>query len=200
MISYQDIANVNEEVKAVEIKNKDYAVVPERIKAFRKLFPNGYICTEIIHLEKGENQKFSIIMQATAGYYDDEGVAHILGTGTAQEYEDSDYINKRSYVENCETSAIGRAIGAIGLIGASSIATAEEVANAMEKKAQNKSQASSKYICADCLKHIYGVVVNGENISSKEISEKSMNEYGRQLCVECAKKAKAKKEAESNEG
>jgi len=51
----------------------------------------------------------------------------ILAVGHAYEKEGSTFINKTSYIENCETSAVGRALGMLGIGIDTSIATAEEV-------------------------------------------------------------------------
>lgn len=119
-MEYKDLAKVNSEIKTTPIKGKEYAEVPDRINAFRKLYPEGTIETEIISCSVGV-----CIMKATASV---DG--KVLATGHAYEKEGSTFINKTSYIENCETSAVGRALGNIGIIGGSSIASYEEVANA----------------------------------------------------------------------
>lgn len=124
MISYNDIEKVNKEIKTTNIKDKAYAPVSERIKAFRKLYPDGFICTELISNENGV-----CIIKATVGYEDEHG-KHILGTGTAYEKEGSTFINNTSYIENCETSACGRALGMCGLGIDNDVASAEETQNA----------------------------------------------------------------------
>lgn len=121
MATYNDIAKVNSEMTLTPIKGKGYAEVPQKIEAFRKLYPNGGIVSEIISNENG-----IVVMKATA--FDDDG--NILGTGHAYEREGSSFINKGSYIENCETSAWGRALSACGFTGGTSVASYEEVANA----------------------------------------------------------------------
>ena len=59
----------------------------------------------------------------------------LLGTGTAYEKENSTFINKTSYIENCETSAVGRALAMCGIGIDTSIASAEEVQNAINNQA-----------------------------------------------------------------
>lgn len=122
MATYEDIERVNSEMTLTPVKNKDYAEVPERVKAFRKLHPNGSITSEIISINNGV-----VIMKATVA--DENG--QILGTGHAYEIEGSSFINKTSYIENCETSAWGRALSACGFVGGASMAGAEEVQNAI---------------------------------------------------------------------
>ncbi len=60
----------------------------------------------------------------------EEGTMRLLGTGTAYEKENSSFINKTSYIENCETSAVGRALGMAGFGIDTSIRSAEEMQNA----------------------------------------------------------------------
>lgn len=133
MITFEQIAKANEQIKTTDIKGKNYAEVNQRIKAFRMVHPNGAIITDIVSLVDGV-----VTMKTTV--YDDE--ARVIGTGTAQEKETSSYINKTSFIENCETSAVGRALGMCGFGIDTSIASYEEVANAIEN--QNKSEAPSK--------------------------------------------------------
>lgn len=126
-ITWEKLVKVNKAIKPVDIKGKDYAQVNDRIKAFRELCPNGTITTDIIELANGV-----VTMKATV--YDEEG--KVLGTGLAQEKESSGYINKTSYIENCETSAVGRALGFAGIGVDGSMCSAEELVNAITN--QNK--------------------------------------------------------------
>lgn len=125
MIKFEDIKKANESIKTTDIKGKDYAEVNQRVKAFRICYPDGIITTDIVSLENG-----IVTMKATVM----NGEGGIIATGYAQEKEDSSYINKTSYIENCETSAVGRALGFCGFGIDTSIASYEEVANAMENQ------------------------------------------------------------------
>ena len=58
----------------------------------------------------------------------------VLATGHAYEQEGSTYINKTSALENCETSAVGRALALAGFEIKKSIASKEEVEAAQEKQ------------------------------------------------------------------
>lgn len=122
MATFEDLVKANDSIKKMPIKGKEYAVVPERLKAFRMVYPNGSIITEIYDIGQG-----IVTMKATV--MDESG--RILGIGHAQEKEESSYINKTSFIENCETSAVGRALGMAGFGFGMSVASAEEVANAM---------------------------------------------------------------------
>lgn len=137
-IKYEDIKQANDAIKTTDIKGKDYAEVNQRIKAFRMLYPEGTIMTELVSNENGV-----CVMRATVGY-EEEGTFHILGTGTAYEKEGSTFINKTSYIENCETSCVGRALGMAGLGIDTSIASAEEVQNAMANQNEEKKATPSQ--------------------------------------------------------
>ena len=139
-INYEQIKAVNAELKTTDVKGKDYAEVPQRVTGFRKLYPMGSIRTEIVSLE---NDMCDI--EAEAWTKDDEGNDILLGTGLAYEKEGSSFINKTSYIENCETSAVGRALGFCGIGIDTSIASAEEVLNAKEN--QKAMQPISKSEC-----------------------------------------------------
>lgn len=136
-MKYEDLERVNSEMLSTNIKGKDYVEVNQRIKAFRKLYPEGFIDTEIVSNENGV-----VVMLAEVGYYKeiflDDGKNFfrkvVLGTGHAYEKEDSSFINKTSYIENCETSAVGRALGMLGLGVDTSVASAEEVRNAINNQ------------------------------------------------------------------
>ena len=124
-MTYEDIKKANEQLKETEIKGKSYIEVSQRIKAFRMVFPDGFIITEML-----DNDDGVCIFRASVGCYDGTE-PRTLGTGTAYEREDSSYINKTSYIENCETSAVGRALGMAGFGIDTSVASYEEVSNAI---------------------------------------------------------------------
>lgn len=124
-VKFEDIQKANDTIKTTNIKGKDYAEVNQRIKAYRMVYPTGTIQTEMINNANG-----ICIFKATVT--DEEN--NILATGTAYEKENSTFINKTSYIENCETSAIGRALGMAGFGIDTSVASAEEVQNAINNQ------------------------------------------------------------------
>ena len=133
----EEIKKANESLKATDIKGKGYIEVNQRIKAFRQVYPTGTISTEIVSLENGV-----VLMKATV--LDEEG--EMLANGFAYEKESSSFINKTSFIENCETSAIGRALGFCGFGIDSSVASAEEVENAMLNQGNQERKASPKQV------------------------------------------------------
>lgn len=143
-IEFEDIQKANDTIKTTGIERRDkdgnlvvknYAEVNQRIKAFRMVYPTGTIETEMSSNENG-------VVIFRANVYDNED--RLLATGTAYEKENSTFINKTSYIENCETSAIGRALGIAGFGIDTSIASAEEVQNAINNQEVNDKPKTSK--------------------------------------------------------
>lgn len=129
MITFEQIQEANKSIKTTDIKGKEYAEVNQRIKAFRMVYPNGCIRTEIESLNNG-----ICLMRA---YITDEN-GKMIATGTAYEKEGSTFINKTSFIENAETSAIGRALGMAGFGIDTSVASKEEVENAIAQQEADK--------------------------------------------------------------
>ena len=132
-MKYLDLAIANEQIKTTDIKGKEYAEVNQRIKVFRMLYPDGFIRTTLISNDNGV-----CVMKAEVGAND-----YVLATGTAYEKEDSSFINKTSYIENCETSAVGRALGMLGIGIDTSIASYEEVSNAINNQTITQEDADT---------------------------------------------------------
>ena len=153
MITFEQIQKANEAISTTAIQGKDYAEVNQRIKAFRMVHPSGAIVTEMVSNEGGV-----CVFRATI--YNDEG--KVLGTGTAYEKETASFINQTSYIENCETSAVGRALGMCGFGIDTSVASAEEVQNAINnqgEKAEVERKATPKQL------EIISKVYVGENLT-----------------------------------
>lgn len=149
-MNYQDIQSVNAEIKTIDLKGKQYASVAERVTAFRKLYPEGFITTEIV-----EHDGTTVLMKAKAGFCTDKGDRIILGTGYAQEVRGKGMVNGTSYIENCETSAVGRALGMVGIGIGDAICSADEYTNATN--ARNKEElAQMSEIRTDILCSVNG--------------------------------------------
>lgn len=126
-ISYEQIEKANKEISQMDIKGKNYAKVSERVKAFRKVYPCGTIETvveeindtyvRVVAVAKDENEK-------------------VIATGRASEVKEQKgnmNINLTSMVENCETSAVGRALGFAGFGIDNDIASQEEIQKSKHK-------------------------------------------------------------------
>jgi len=78
-----------------------YETVAQRLVRWWAEFPDGRIITSIHHYDGS-----TIIMRAECYNNDDR----LISTGYAEEVFGNSPVNKTSFLENCETSAIGRAI------------------------------------------------------------------------------------------
>ena len=108
----------------VNIHGKEYRTVAERVELFHQNNKDveKSIITEILH-----NDENSVMMKTTVT------VNGSIYTGHALEVYGSSMINKTSALENCETSAIGRALASAGL-GGTEFASADEVTNAISQQ------------------------------------------------------------------
>lgn len=147
------LKKANEGLKTMNVKGKPYVMVNERIKAFRREFDEGSIITEIT--DHGIDYNYVVV---TAKVLLD-GV--VKATGTAHEEKGFNMINKTSLVENAETSAIGRALGIFGIGIDDSVATGEEVEQAIAK--QGRSDTNRDRLARFCRKR---------NISMNEVAER----------------------------
>ena len=114
-------------IKTTKIGKKDYVEVDERIRLFWELHPTWSIITEMIY-----NCEENLVCIFKAKIIDDN--KEWRATAHAREFQadKKSMVNKTSHVENCETSAIGRALGIKGIITEYGIASANEVRNAKE--------------------------------------------------------------------
>lgn len=162
--------------KTTNIKGKEYVEVNERIKYFRESgdYKGWSLSSEIHHLDEG-----SCVIKATIT--DENGM--VKATGFAQEDKSSSYINKTSYVENCETSAWGRALASLGIGIDTSIASSNEVAIAIAKQNSTGSKATApakkqtkvvlKQLTPEIIEKMKAAVSSGK----KEAVEKALAGY-----------------------
>lgn len=111
-------------LKTVNIKWKNYVEVNERIKHFRntKKYEGWSLQSDVVSIEN-----WVCIIKATIA--DENWLTR--ATWIAYEKEGSTFINKTSYIENCETSAWGRALWNLWIGIDVSVASALEVWNAV---------------------------------------------------------------------
>lgn len=91
----------------------DYETVDSRIKRFYTDHPAGRITTELLDFQ-GAPGATRWVVKAYVWRSEEE---HFSGTGLAFENDGEGMANKTSALENCETSAIGRALANIGYSG-----------------------------------------------------------------------------------
>ena len=109
LIAAMEKANerVQEEGVATKGGNK-YLQVSKRMEIFREIFGLEYGIETNILVNDGK----TVVVQAKISLND-----KVLGTGLAEEIRGRGFVNETSAVENCETSAIGRALASLGIHG-----------------------------------------------------------------------------------
>ena len=146
-------------MESIKIKGKDYIQVHERVAEFRRnpLYKSLSIETDIVEKNYSEltgdivkNEKVvgkkttrvldSIIIKCVIRNKD----GNIVSTGYAQEEKTTSFVNETSFVENCETSAVGRALGFLGIGIKDSIASADELVVAISKQKKATKPTSKK--------------------------------------------------------
>lgn len=135
----------------VKIHNKDYKTVALRVTEFIASPKHEGWSIETDLISDGTNVVIKAFVKDVDG--------RVRGTGYAEEVRGSTNINKTSAVENCETSAIGRALSAVGF-GGTEYASANEVTDAIIQ--QNVMDATNSFIhynnwVRSCFPTIYAI-------------------------------------------
>jgi len=142
------VASLSDDDK-IALKGKAYTMVAQRVQAFRAAAgAQGQILTEVI-----EQTDQRVMVKASVSVWRDtdgngwQGGWNLLATDFAEEYRNQGPVNKTSALENCCTSAIGRALSAAGLSGGE-YASSFEVDNAIHRKpeAPKKKAAPKKKV------------------------------------------------------
>ena len=164
-----------ENLATVNIKGKEYVEVKTRVKWFRKNIEGGTIDTDHVHFD-GKS-----IMCKTKIYIDDKLVA----TGMAYEEKDASLVNKTSFVECCETSSVGRALGMLGIGIDQSVDTATTIGAAIAQQEIMERQESLVNYKAENLSAQLMVAI--ENDDEAGISEVENDYRGDKAVAEAVK-------------
>lgn len=115
-------------LQTINIKGKQYVTVNERLKAFRETHKDYSLETELVEV----NDRTALIRALIK-----DPAGRIIATGTSFERADNkkSMVNATSHVENCETSAWGRALGNFGIGIDTSVASADEIRRSEDKPA-----------------------------------------------------------------
>ena len=198
-MTYERLVEVNKELKKTYIQriNKEYVEVNQRVTAFRKIYPEGAIITDLISCENG-----MCIIKATV--LDDKN--NILSTGISYEKESASLVNKTSFIENCETSAVGRALGFLGIGIDTSICSADELSSALmsqptdpapskepvkytPKNKKTPDNLEQLFKCESCGEQIVETKgKDGNTVTVDEIVKLSREKTGKTLCAACLKR------------
>lgn len=186
-MNWNDIEKANSQIKSITLKrsykdkktgewkeiSNEYVEVKERVIAFRKLYPNGQIIPEITFTDN------YVVCDATI--LTEEG--HILSKGHARELA-----SKEFSLENCETSAIGRALGFCGLGISTSIASAEEMNKVGEDEIFDEpmkddlvKEFKNLYSKQDQVNILNGLKITDANMMGTDLLQKYINlrKYGK---------------------
>lgn len=132
----------SKETRGIKQKGgKKYTVVADRVEAFRNhLGDVAAIQTEIVHYDP-KDKDHPIVVKACIYMWDNGAAPRLVATGYAEEWRAEGYVNATSALENCETSAIGRALANLGLHGGE-YASANEIDIAVAKRSHLDGQAA----------------------------------------------------------
>ena len=167
-----------QETGVVQIHGKLYKTVALRVQEFRSDHPDWCISSKVLSAAD--------LVQVKTTIKDHEG--RTVATGHAEELRGSTNILKTSALETCETSSWGRALSALGY-GGTSIASAEELANALEQQKESELVERLKAHNACLRDHIESVVavkayiMNGEYMAAYEAVEEIPEEDRRTLWI-----------------
>lgn len=130
------------QIQTIDIRGKKYATVDSRVEFFREKYPTWSLETDfpVLDLDKG-------VCVCRAVVKDQNG--RVMSDGFAHEWQSKpgSMVNKTSYIENAQTSAVGRALGFIGIgINGMGIASAEEVDLAIKHQEDNDYQITNQTI------------------------------------------------------
>jgi hypothetical protein len=146
-------------LKTINIKGKSYVEVSERLKYFRNNYKDYSLTTQIIECTSDQ-----CVM--VANVVDPSG--RIVATGHAHETKNSSFINKTSHVENCETSAWGRALANFGIGIDSSVASANEVQMAIAQESVKTKPKGKKKMTTKVFEAMLKSIADGQPDLVKE--------------------------------
>jgi len=141
------LKRANENLPTITLEHKDkrgriqkqqYVMVKDRLAAFRREFPGWTINTAFVDLEED---------YAVMKTYIEDPEGRTIATGHAREAKEDGPINRSgSWLENAETSSVGRALANLGIGIDDSYASADEVAAALNRQEEQQEEDLGKYI------------------------------------------------------
>ena len=103
------VAELNASHGVTQRGGKKYTQVVHRMEAFRKMHGTDFGVDTHILVDDGQR----VVVKAKITNMD----GAVIGSGMAEEIRGQGNVNKTSALENCETSAVGRALASLGLAG-----------------------------------------------------------------------------------
>lgn len=135
----------------VQIKGKDYTPVAEKVNA---LFQCGVMFSHYPNTEFRDinGDQYVYIEEHVTFHHPEDATKNIISVGTAMEKIGEGMINKTSAVENCQTSALGRAFSTVGIGVTNDIASADEIAKSMRQENTNH-KLNDERLFSELLEH-----------------------------------------------
>ena len=152
----------------VKIHKNDYKTVALRVTEFIASPKHEGWSIETDLISDGTNVVIKAFVKDVDG--------RVRGTGYAEEVRGSTNINKTSAVENCETSAIGRALSAVGF-GGTEYASANEVTDAIIQQTEINAQEQLLTYNAAVRKHIASISAIKNALADADL-ETAAEEWG----------------------
>ena len=94
----------------------------------------------------------------------------LVSTGIAHEDKEAGYVNKTSFCEVAETSAVGRALGILGIGISQSVATYDEVRSAIQQQEQmEKNDELREYKAGNLSVSLAQAIEEDDEVGIKEV-------------------------------
>lgn len=152
----------------IKIHKNDYKTVALRVNEFHSSAAHKGWAIETDLIKDGN----LVVIKSTIK--DSDG--RIRGTGYAEELRGSSNINKTSALENCETSAIGRALASVGFAG-TEYASANEVSSAVIQQTEINAQEQFLTYNAGVREHIGTISAIKDALATDDL-ETAAEEWG----------------------
>lgn len=156
-----------------DIKGKPYAEVKDRIAAFRLIYPEGTITTKIIELDDNH-------AVVRAEVLNERG--ELLASAYAAETFGSSNFTRTNMLEVCDTSAVGRALGFLGIGVKGAVASVQEV----ERANRINEETNALHVCRRCGRPIIDTQDTAGKIwKADEIAKYTLSQAGDCYCLFC---------------
>lgn len=123
---------------SIKFGDKDYALVPARLKKFRETNPRASIKSEAKRFEDGSLEFVTVIVQDKSDEYSADADGHATYS--------ADELKKAKAFEKLETISVGRALAKLGYLNDGQIATSEEMEEFEQYKEDKQETAKAAAI------------------------------------------------------